>query len=133
MPFTSQDVPRRVPAITTQEQHPKRATVRTVVQFVISTIITLGVVAPIVTAIIGEELGYLLGEHTMATIVAIGGVLAAIGGALARIMAIPGVDGWVEKFRIGSAPQVDDLQALTAAGRRSARVLPVDPPDAPEA
>lgn len=120
------------PAVTTQEQHAGRATWRTVVQGILSTVLVLGIVAPVVAAIIGEELGYLLGEHTVATITAVCAAIAAVGGALARIMAIPAVDGWLERLRLGSAPDVDVAQVLTARGRRTARVQPVDPPEPPQ-
>lgn len=120
------------PAVTTQQQHPGRATVRTVVQTVLSAVLVLGVVLPIVVSIIDEELGAHLPDGWVAWLYGAAALVAAVAGALSRIMQIPAVDGWLEKLRIGSAPDVDVTQTLTAAGRRSARILPVDPPDAPQ-
>ncbi|PZR55212.1 hypothetical protein DNL40_02250 [Xylanimonas oleitrophica] len=92
--------------VTTQQAHPQRATWRTVVQGILSTVIVLGVVAPAVAAILGEELGHLLGEHAVATITAVGAGIAAVGGALARIMAIPAVDAWLQRLHLSSDPQI---------------------------
>jgi hypothetical protein len=89
---------------TTQQQHPARATWRTVVQGILSTVLVLGVALPVVAGILDEEIGYLLGEHAVAVIVSISAGVAAVAGALARIMAVPAVDAWLKRLGLASGP-----------------------------
>lgn len=113
-------------ATSTQQAHPGRASWRTAAQTIISVILVLGVVAPIVAAILHDELGEYLPEAWLAWVVAAGAVLAAVSAALARIMAIPAVDAWLRHLGLSSTPKVvepdDDgvhnITTLAAAPRR---------------
>ncbi|MDQ8040530.1 hypothetical protein RDI86_01530 [Cellulosimicrobium sp. XJ-DQ-B-000] len=95
----------------TQQAHPVRASWRTATQTVISVILVLGVVAPIVAAILHDELGEYLPEAWLAWVVAAGAVLAAVSAALARIMAIPAVDAWLRHLGLSSTPKVVEPDA----------------------
>ncbi len=88
----------------TQQTYPARASWRTAVQNVLSVILVLGIVAPIVAAILRDELGAYLPEAWLAWVVAAGAVLAAVAAALARIMAIPVVDAWLRHLGLSSTP-----------------------------
>jgi hypothetical protein len=103
----------RTPAITTQQSQPGRATWRTVVQTVVSTVLVLGVILPIVVSIIDEELGGHLPDGWVAWLYGAAALVAAIAGALARIMAIPAVDAALERvLHLGSAPEVDKARDM---------------------
>lgn len=91
---------------TTQQQHPIRAAWRTAVQTGLSVFLTLGVVLPVVAAIVSEELGAVLPEAWLAWFVGAAGVAASVSAALARIMAIPGVDAALKRFGLSSSPTV---------------------------
>lgn len=90
--------------MSTQQRFPGRASWRTAVQNIVGTIIVLGVIAPIVVAIIGDELGHLLPDHILTLLVAVAGAIAAVSATLARIMAIPAVDQWLRKLGLSSTP-----------------------------
>jgi len=125
--------------VTTQQAAPARATWRTIVQGFVSTILILGVVLPIVAQILDEELGDFIPGSWVAWLVGAAAFVAALAGALARIMAIPAVDVWLEKLRLGSAPEVDTAKHLIDSGVdvstayiRTAHTMQVDPPAAPD-
>ncbi|WP_454728844.1 hypothetical protein [Cellulosimicrobium protaetiae] len=90
----------------TQQTYPGRASWRTAVQNVLSVILVLGIVAPLVAAILHDELGEYLPDRWLAWVVAAGAVLAAVSAALARIMAIPAVDAWLRHLGLSSTPRV---------------------------
>ncbi len=87
-----------------QQTYPARASWRTAVQNVLSVILVLGIVAPIVAAILHDELGEYLPDAWLAWVVAAAAVLAAVAAALARIMAIPAVDAWLRHLGLSSTP-----------------------------
>lgn len=91
--------------VSSQSAFPGRATVRTVVQNVISVVLTLGVVLPVVVSIAGEELAGLLPENWLAWAVGAAASVAAIAAALTRIMAIPAVDAALRRFGLSSTPK----------------------------
>lgn len=74
---------------------PHQRVIRTVVQAVIAGV-------PTVVAIIGVVADQWPAEWLVAT----AGIAVAIQGVLARIMAIPAVDGWLTGLGLGSAPRV---------------------------
>jgi len=126
--------------VTTQQAAPGRATWRTIVQGFLSTVLVLGIVLPVVVEILDEELGSFLPGAWLAWLVGAAAFVAALAGALARIMAIPAVDAFLERLRLGSAPEVDTAKRLVESGAavgtsyiRTAHPLPVDPPAAPDA
>lgn len=90
----------------TQQAEPGRASWRTVVQSALGTIVTLGVVVPLVVAIIGEELGDVLPEGWYAWLLGASAVVGAVAGAVARIMAIPQVDEWLSRLHLSSSASV---------------------------
>ena len=113
----------------TQQAYPVRASRRTAVQNALSVILVLGVVAPIVAAILHDELGEYLPEAWLAWVVGAAAILAAVSAALARIMAIPAVDAWLRHLGLSSTPlqtsstppgvlQRGDHVTITATGQR---------------
>lgn len=93
----------------TQVQHPTRAAIRTAVQtFLPLVIVALAVIPQIIEAILDEQSipGWLRGW-----LVILSGVVAAVAGIIARIMAIPAVNAWLSGVGLSAQPR------------------PVDPPD----
>ncbi|MGN7703529.1 hypothetical protein [Cellulosimicrobium sp. 22601] len=109
-----------------QQEYPRRASWRTAAQTVISVVLVLGIVAPLVAAILSDELGGYLPDAWLAWVVGAAAVLAAVAAALARIMAIPAVDAWLRHLGLSSTPTltvpdaggVHDITTLAAAPRR---------------
>lgn len=110
----------------TQQTHPGRASWRTAAQTVISVVLVLGVVAPLVAAILHDELGGYLPDAWLAWVVGAAAVLAAVSAALARVMAIPAVDAWLRHIGLSSTPSlaepdadgVQNITTLAATPRR---------------
>lgn len=92
--------------VTTQQAYPKRAAWRTVVQNIISAVFVLGVALPVVATIVGEQLGQFIPDNVVGVLVGAGALMAAVSGALARIMAIPVVDKWLRRLGLSSDPEV---------------------------
>ncbi|MFJ2518639.1 hypothetical protein ACIOWF_06675 [Cellulosimicrobium cellulans] len=90
----------------TQQAHPVRASWRTAAQAVVSVVLVLGLVAPLVAAILSDELDGYLPDRWLAWVVGAAAVLAAVSAALARIMAIPAVDAWLRHLGLSSTPTV---------------------------
>ena len=88
----------------TQQSHPWRATLRTAVQVGIPTLLTLCLVLPLVVQIILDELGEALPAGVRAWLLAAAALITAIASVIARIMAIPAVDAWLDRLRLSSAP-----------------------------
>jgi hypothetical protein len=97
--------PEPVAIVSSQSAFPGRATWRTVVQNVISVILTLGVVLPLVVAIAGEELADVLPADWLLWAAGAAATVAAIAAALTRIMAIPAVDAALRQFGLSSTPK----------------------------
>jgi hypothetical protein len=94
-------------------------------------VLVLGVVAPLVAAILHDELGEYLPDAWLAWVVAAGAVLAAVAAALARIMAIPAVDAWLRHLGLSSTPVEPDRDgvhdfAILAADRRDNEGAPLE-------
>jgi hypothetical protein len=104
--------------VSTQTQHPTRATWRTAVQTAVSIVLVAGVVAPAAVAIIGEELGDVLPEGWIAWLIAAAAVVAAVAAALARIMAISAVDRALARLGLSSAPLSPFPEPAYATGDR---------------
>lgn len=97
--------PRPTTIVSSQSAFPGRATWRTVVQNVISVVLTAGVVLPLAVSIAGEELADVLPENWLAWAVGAAASVAAIAAALTRIMAIPAVDAALRRFGLSSTPK----------------------------
>jgi hypothetical protein len=85
-------------AIATQVKYPGRATIRTIVAVLISTISAVNILVPIVVNAAGNSLpastlGYLNGLAI---------TIAAISGAITRIMAIPQVNEWLKSLKLSA-------------------------------
>lgn len=98
--------------VPTQQSHPWRATLRTAVQVGIPALLTLCLVLPVVVQIILEELGEALPPGVRAWLLAAAALITAIASVIARIMAIPAVDAWLDRLRLSSAPVTADGAAV---------------------
>ena len=88
-------------------QSPRVATLRTVLQNVVSvllTIVSIILVIPSVAPEIVEALRPVLPPSVYVWLVGVVAFIATLAGALARIMAIPRVNQWLSKFRLGYQP-----------------------------
>lgn len=91
-------VPQNVAA--SQTEHPWRATVRTLVQSVLSAALTIAGILIFVPGAM-DELSAALGEVG----IVVPAVLVALPPVIARIMAIPGVEAALRRIGLGAAPE----------------------------
>lgn len=92
---------------TTQQEHPLRAAVRTFLQSWLPQIVSAVVIIPLVIQAIVDEAakhGIVLPSWLSLALIGIVTACAFVSAIIARIMAIPGVDKFLERFRLGSAP-----------------------------
>lgn len=103
--------------LTTQQSHPWRAAVRTAVQVMVAIPGVLLVVAAVLV-VIGES--DVLPPAWAAWAAAAAVTVSGTAGLLARIMAVPGVDGWLSRLRLSSSPDDagPDASALTSSYTR---------------
>lgn len=95
------------PGTPTQVAHPGKTTFRTVLQTLLA--VAVGVVVlgpPIIEAIVAEPL---LPENLRVALLAVSGVVVAVGGIAARVMAIPGVNRLLEKIGVGTGVEKELL------------------------
>ncbi|MFC7430968.1 MULTISPECIES: hypothetical protein [unclassified Agrococcus] len=90
----SQPITRRERRLTTQQQHPLRATLRTG----LAALVGVATAVPPVVTILDEELnGWAL--------LGVGGQAVVVSSIITRIMATPAVDAVLERVGLGSAPE----------------------------
>lgn len=94
------------PTEPTQVQQPGRAAMRTFWQSFIPGVIGVVLLLPEVLRIIAGELGDVLPPNLRVWLLGAVTVVSGIASALAKIMAIPKVNRWLEHFRLsaGVAP-----------------------------
>ena len=83
----------------TQVAHPHKATLRTIVQALAGQVLALAAIIPVLALVAPkflDALGTLLPPA----------VYAHLAGAVARIMAIPGVNAWLTRIKLGATPTV---------------------------
>ncbi len=89
---------------------------RTLFQVGIPSFITFAAVLPVII----NALGLPVDGPVYLWLIAAAGVVTAVAGALARVMAIPAVNQWLTKVGLGSVPkseaQTEDLSHLTVNG-----------------
>lgn len=81
----------------TQVAHPWRATARTVLAALLAAAVLLPAVMPAITAWAEEHAG-ILPEWATAGIAAASVAVAATAGLITRILAVPGVNAWLEEY-----------------------------------
>ncbi|UYL88312.1 membrane protein [Arthrobacter phage EvePickles] len=91
--------------IPSQVVHPWKAAIRTFLQVLVPAVLLILTVGPEVLQIIAEQLKGQVPDGFIAWLLAAAGLLAAIAGAAARIMAIPQVNAALGRIRLdaGSA------------------------------
>ena len=95
-------------ASATQTEHPWRAALRTFVQAAIVAFPAL-LSLPEIVKVVDEEFGEMLSSELRADLLIIAAVVSAGSAALARIMAIPGVERALRGIGLGAAPTDPDF------------------------
>lgn len=106
----------------TQVAHPWRAVVRTIAAYLVVAVPALLLIIPIVQ----DELGPYLPESWIVWLGTTAAVLAALVGAVTRIMAIPGVQKLLDMVGLGTG-----VASETGHGRRADRDGVMDGRDTP--
>lgn len=102
------------PGTPTQVAHPGRTTLRTVVQTLVAVAVGIVVLGPpIIDAIVAEPL---VPEGLRTALLAVSAAVVAIGGIAARIMAIPGVNGLLERIGLGTGVETETPPATIPDG-----------------
>lgn len=113
------------PGTATQVAHPNKTTFRTVVQTLLAVaagVILLG--PPIIEAILVEEM---VPDNIRVALLAVSGVVVAIGGIATRIMAIPGVNRLLERIGLGTGVENEDTTPVPADYQPRYRANPDGP------
>lgn len=98
--------------MSTQVRFPARAVARTIVQNALPTLL----IVPIVINLISEGLGVYLPAQAVAALAVSSAFITALAGVLAKVMAIPQIDAWLDKWKLSSAPaQKDETPVETPA------------------
>lgn len=101
----------RLPTTTTQQAYPWRAVLRTVVQVLLAAPIILTVLALVLATIAQDPFAEFLPGSAVVWLLGASAFLAGLSGVIARVMAIPQVDRWLARLRLGSAPYVARYRA----------------------
>jgi len=108
------DAVKPAPGTPTQVAHPGRTTLRTIIQTAIPAILTFVVIVPeLIEAVLAEPS---IPDELRAILGGVAAGVIAVAGIIARIMAIPGVESWLQKMKVGTGvekepevvPEVDD-------------------------
>lgn len=114
--------------LSTQEQHPNKASVRTFVQTLIATLVLVVPIVPVLVNIVLDEFGKAGVEPPGWLYLGLTGASVAcalVAAIIARIMAVPGVNDVLKRFGFGAEPK-----AKPAGGALpSVDVEPVAGPD----
>lgn len=99
------------PAVPSQVANPWRAFWRTVWAVGLPAFGLVLFVGPMVLQILAEELGAVVPAGVTAWLLAAAGVLTALAGAVTRIMALPGVNSWLARFKLDAGPPSPSKEA----------------------
>ena len=80
--------------MSTQTEFPWRATLRTIIQAIIG----FAVLLPIIVPIVNETLGQYLPDQWEAWTVGAAGAVTALIACVTRLMAVPAVDAWLDRW-----------------------------------
>ena len=89
----------------TQVAHPWKATLRTIVQVGIPTVIALGIVIPQIIDAILAGFGESLPPEATAWFLGVAAAVTATAGVITRIMALPLVNEFLAKLGLGATPK----------------------------
>lgn len=92
-------------ALSTQETSPASATGRTALQVGLASLVILGLVTPEILEILAEDLKAYLPDNIRVWLLGAAGFVTALAAAVARIMAIPGVNDFFREYLPWLAPQ----------------------------
>jgi len=93
----------------TQVAHPRKASLRTIVQALAGQVLALAAIIPVLALVAPkflDALGTLLPPAVYAYLAGAVAFIAVLSGAVARIMAIPGVNAWLTRIKLGATPTV---------------------------
>lgn len=83
----------------TQVRFSARSVVRTILQVIVPAVLALGVVVPEVVEVILEQAGEQMPQGLRGVLLAVSAGVAAVAGALAKIMALPKVEAFLRSSR----------------------------------
>jgi hypothetical protein len=92
----------------TQAQYPWRAALRTFVQVVIPAVVGFGLLVPIIISTFLGAAGDILTPEQKAWLIGVAAAVAAVAGGISRVMALPAVVAWTQKYLPWLAPQPTD-------------------------
>lgn len=88
----------------TQVAHPNQASLRSFIQTALALLISFAAIWPLLNPLL-EDFFTNAGLPTPGYYVAALGVISAVAAALTRVMAIPAVNAWLTKIRLGANPK----------------------------
>jgi len=97
--------------VATQVKYPWKATLRTVIQTAVPTILT--VVA--VLGVLQDSFNVYLPASVIAWVAGASAFLVVLAGALTRIFAIPAVDAWLTGLGLGATPNASTSTTISDA------------------
>jgi hypothetical protein len=100
-------IEKNEPALSTQEQNPRRAVSRTMLQTAIPAFIALLVIVPEIIEVVLDGLGQHMPSEVYLWLTGLAALITAVSGVIARVMAIPGVVDWLSKYATLFAPASD--------------------------
>lgn len=100
----------------TQVRRPWRATVRTIIQVGIPTVIALGLVVPEVVQIVLDEVGNAMPDQLRVILLAISAGVVALAAIIARVMAIPQVEDFLRRHKLLSGLAADKDESGAVSG-----------------
>ena len=113
------------PGTPTQVAHPNRTTFRSGVQLAVAVAVGIVVLGPPIIDAIVQEPG--LPEQIRGPLLAVSGVVVAVGAITTRIMAIPGVNRLLERMGLGTGVEKEDATPVLADDKPEHRADPDGP------
>lgn len=101
-------MPDTITEVATQISHPRQAARRTAVQAIAASVVSFATLAAVLAMLapqVLEALGDALPPEAYAYGVIAVGVIGTVANAIARVMAIPAVNEWLERVSLGAAPR----------------------------
>ena len=94
----------------TQQQHPWRTTLRTVVWYVVAILAVIPAAVPIIT----DQLGPYIGQRVVSSLGWVAGLSAALLGAVQRIVLLTPVATLLDRIGLGTGNMLDDPAVVPA-------------------
>lgn len=90
----------------TQVRFPLQAVKRTIVQVIIPTLVTFGLIVPLIIQAILDEVGESMPPRLRVWLLGASAIVVGFSAVLAKVMAIPQIDTWLKRnANLGSQPK----------------------------